>query len=158
MSWLNLHKKKKLLSDKPCWTFTPPMIHSLKSHALSSCSVVLSISPYLVNFDIVHGYDKYINSLYSNLLLHSRMLHDPKTVIGRDFDQETAEKIAPPFIARLELANCMCMKWTVSVNMGHRFWTSYLRLLRSQVCRLCKEDQDDMDFDDRYSWPTLVVE
>ena len=106
MSWLNLHKKKKLLSDKPCWTFTPPMIHSLKSHALSSCSVVLSISPYLVNFDIVHGYDKYINSLYSNLLLHSRMLHDPKTVIGRDFDQETAEKIAPPFIAWLELANC----------------------------------------------------
>ena len=38
------------------------------------------------------------------LLLHSRMLHDPKTVIGSDFDQETAEKIAPPFIARLELA------------------------------------------------------
>ena len=36
------------------------------------------------------------------------MLHDPKTVIGSDFDQETAEKIAPPFIARLELANC---KW-----------------------------------------------
>ena len=35
------------------------------------------------------------------------MLHDPKTVIGSDFDQETAEKIAPPFIARLELANCM---------------------------------------------------
>ena len=34
------------------------------------------------------------------------MLHDPKTVIGSDFDQETAEKIAPPFIARLELANC----------------------------------------------------
>ena len=34
------------------------------------------------------------------------MLHDPKTVIGGDFDQETAEKIAPPFIARLELANC----------------------------------------------------
>ena len=34
------------------------------------------------------------------------MLHDPKTVIGSDFDQETAEKIAPPFIPRLELANC----------------------------------------------------
>ena len=34
------------------------------------------------------------------------MLHDPKTVIGSDFDQETAEKIAPQFIARLELANC----------------------------------------------------
>ena len=33
------------------------------------------------------------------------MLHDPKTVIGSDFDQETAEKIAPPFIPRLELAN-----------------------------------------------------
>ena len=32
------------------------------------------------------------------------MLHDPKTVIGSDFDQETAEKIAPQFIARLELA------------------------------------------------------
>ena len=40
------------------------------------------------------------------LLLHSRMLHDPKTVIRSDFDQETAEKIAPPFIPRLELANC----------------------------------------------------
>ena len=35
------------------------------------------------------------------------MLHDPKTVIGSDFDQETGEKIAPQFIARLELANCM---------------------------------------------------
>ena len=35
------------------------------------------------------------------------MLHDPKTVIGSDFDQETAEKIAPQFIPRLELANCM---------------------------------------------------
>ena len=34
------------------------------------------------------------------------MLHDPKTVIGSDFDQETAEKIAPQLIARLELANC----------------------------------------------------
>ena len=34
------------------------------------------------------------------------MLQDPKTVIGSDFDQETAEKIAPQFIARLELANC----------------------------------------------------
>ena len=35
------------------------------------------------------------------------MLHDPKTVNGSDFDQETAEKIAPQFIARLELANCI---------------------------------------------------
>ena len=35
------------------------------------------------------------------------MLHDPKTVIGSDFDQETAEKIAPQFIPRLELANCI---------------------------------------------------
>ena len=34
------------------------------------------------------------------------MLHDPKTVIGSDFDQETAKIIAPPFILRLELANC----------------------------------------------------
>ena len=34
------------------------------------------------------------------------MLHDPRTVIGSDFDQETAEKIAPQFIPRLELANC----------------------------------------------------
>ena len=36
------------------------------------------------------------------------MLHDFKTVIGTgsDFDQETAEKIGPQFIARLELANC----------------------------------------------------
>ena len=35
------------------------------------------------------------------LLLHSRMLHDFKTVIGTgsDFDQETAEKIGPQFIA-----------------------------------------------------------
>ena len=51
------------------------------------------------------------------------MLHDPKTVIGSDFDQETAEKIAPPFIARLELANCrfwktwsvifFCQQWTI---------------------------------------------
>ena len=40
------------------------------------------------------------------LLSHSRMLHDPKTVNRSDFDQETAEKIAPQFIARLDLANC----------------------------------------------------
>ena len=42
------------------------------------------------------------------LLSHSRILHDPKTVSRSDFDQETAEKIAPQFIARLELANCTC--------------------------------------------------
>ena len=42
------------------------------------------------------------------------MLHDPKTVIGSDFDQETAEKIAPPFIPRLELANCRHFKVSVS--------------------------------------------
>ena len=34
------------------------------------------------------------------------MLHDPKTVIRSSFAQETAEKIAPQSIARLELANC----------------------------------------------------
>ena len=34
------------------------------------------------------------------------MLHDPKTVIGSDFDQETAEKIAPPCMARLDVDNC----------------------------------------------------
>ena len=44
------------------------------------------------------------------LLLHSRMLHDPKTVIGNDFDQETAEKIAPPFILQLDLANCTTLR------------------------------------------------
>ena len=52
--------------------------------------------------------NKKVNLGKKNLLLHSRMLHDPKTVIGSDFDQETAEKIAPPFIPRLELANCTC--------------------------------------------------
>ena len=40
------------------------------------------------------------------LLSHSRMLHGPKTVNRSDFDQETAEKIAPRFILRLDLANC----------------------------------------------------
>ena len=44
------------------------------------------------------------------------MLHDPKTVSGSDFDQETAEKIAPQFIARLELANCM---WTANPLRPH---------------------------------------
>ena len=39
------------------------------------------------------------------------MLHDPKTVIGSDFDQETGEKIAPQFIARLQLANCIYEKF-----------------------------------------------
>ena len=39
------------------------------------------------------------------------MLHDPKTVSGSDFDQETAEKIAPQFIARLELANCRSLSF-----------------------------------------------
>ena len=42
-------------------------------------------------------------------------IHDPKTVSGSDFDQETAEKIAPQFIARLELANCRC---TLSAFVG----------------------------------------
>ena len=34
------------------------------------------------------------------------MLQDAKTEIRSDFDQETAQKIAPPIIARLDLANC----------------------------------------------------
>ena len=53
------------------------------------------------------------------------MLHDPKTVSVSDFDQETAEKIAPQFIARLELANCIrnvkCPLWQIfcsSKNLG----------------------------------------
>ena len=50
--------------------------------------------------------NKKVNLGKKTLLLHSRMLHDPKTVIRGDFDQETTEKIAPPFIPRLELANC----------------------------------------------------
>ena len=33
---------------------------------------------------------------------HSGMLQDAKTVIRSDFDQETAQKIAPPIIARLD--------------------------------------------------------
>ena len=32
---------------------------------------------------------------------------DPKTVMGSEFDQETAEKIAHKSIARPDLANCM---------------------------------------------------
>ena len=39
--------------------------------------------------------NKQVNLGEKTLLLHSRMLHDPKTVIGSDFDQETAEKIDP---------------------------------------------------------------
>ena len=53
------------------------------------------------------------------------MLHDPKTVIGSDFDQETAEKIAPPFIPRLELANCT--KITVTKHFG--FMGGYVTLV-----------------------------
>ena len=34
------------------------------------------------------------------------MLQDARTVIRGDFDQETAKKIAPPIIARLDLTNC----------------------------------------------------
>ena len=45
------------------------------------------------------------------------MLHDPKTVIGSDFDQETGEKIAPQLIARLQLANCTCFFLTKSVTL-----------------------------------------
>ena len=45
------------------------------------------------------------------------MLHDPKTVNGSDFDQETAEKIAPQFIARLELANCTFMQSRARPNI-----------------------------------------
>ena len=49
------------------------------------------------------------------------MLHDPKTVIGSDFDQETAEKIAPQFIPRLELANCMYVLREVE-HKSHSFF------------------------------------
>ena len=51
------------------------------------------------------------------LLSHSRMLHDPKTVIRSSFAQETAEKIAPQSIARLELANC---KYSQIIQSSHR--------------------------------------
>ena len=49
--------------------------------------------------------DKKVNLGEKNLTI---VLHDFKIVIGTgsDFDQETAEKIGPQFIARLELANC----------------------------------------------------
>ena len=35
------------------------------------------------------------------------MLHGAKTVIRNDFDQETTEKMAPAFILRLDVANCI---------------------------------------------------
>ena len=35
------------------------------------------------------------------------MLHDAKTVIGNDFDQETEEKKNPAFILLLDLANVL---------------------------------------------------
>ena len=35
------------------------------------------------------------------------MLHDAKTIIRNDFDQETTEKMAPAFILRLDVANCI---------------------------------------------------
>ena len=42
------------------------------------------------------------------------MLHDPKTVIESDFDQETEEKIAPQFIAQLDLANCIYVQQLIA--------------------------------------------
>ena len=52
------------------------------------------------------------------------MLHITKTVIGSDFDQETAEKIAPPFIPRLELANCRSdLLCEMSTNIFNRVKT-----------------------------------
>ena len=33
------------------------------------------------------------------------MLHDIKTVNGSNFDQETTEKMAPPFVAQLDCRN-----------------------------------------------------
>ena len=33
------------------------------------------------------------------------MLHDTKTVNGSNFDQETTEKMAPPFVAQLDCRN-----------------------------------------------------
>ena len=49
------------------------------------------------------------------------MLHDPKTVIGSDFDQKTAEKIAPPFIPRLDLANCTWISLSCYMDLLHGF-------------------------------------
>ena len=58
------------------------------------------------------------------------MLHDPKTVIGSDFDQETAEKIAPQFIPRLELANCTFVNY---LNISLRSSGAQLRKVRINV-------------------------
>ena len=33
------------------------------------------------------------------------MLHDTKTVNGSNFDQDTTEKMAPPFVAQLDCRN-----------------------------------------------------
>ena len=55
------------------------------------------------------------------------MLHDPKTVIGSDFDQKTAEKIAPPFIPRLELANCMYTVCILKVAKGKHLLRQFFK-------------------------------
>ena len=81
------------------------------------------------------------------------MLHNPKTVIRSDFDQETAEKIAPQFIARLELANCSCRGSPPSCalappvppvgNVGHMiFKTSKKIFLRSSFLNVAGPPAD----------------
>ena len=55
------------------------------------------------------------------------MLHDPKTVIGSDFDQETAEKIAPPFILTLDLANCITLRKKPTAQQTKHFSYSYTK-------------------------------
>ena len=58
------------------------MILSLKRHALISYSVVLSISPYLVNFDIVDGNDSYIHSPFIVDLLTFKDFARSKTLFS----------------------------------------------------------------------------
>ena len=71
---------------------------------------------------------------------HSEILQDAKTVIRSDFDQETAQKIAPPIIARLDLANCTYLPAHCRVETLQSFIELFSRqgfVDRYCVCQQC---------------------
>ena len=59
------------------------------------------------------------------------MLHDPKTVNESDFDQETEEKIAPQFIAQLDLANCKYVQQLIAKKRKQKSEKKYVQLTSS---------------------------
>ena len=63
--------------------------------------------------------EKYLVGQKKSSLLHPRFFYGSGTLIGINFDPQTAENTGPPFLAILDVENCIFRKNFANGGGGH---------------------------------------